>query len=86
MIFQTEFSLVSRILQSKMAIDKSYSDENYFFKLQKIPLKFVGFWPGDERTKISGVALALFNSMLILLTVGFEFNFVYIHSDNLGSV
>jgi hypothetical protein len=63
-----------------------YFGQNYFFKLQKIALKFIGFWPGDEQTSKRQKALTIFNAFFILAAVGFEFYFAYVNLDNLGFV
>lgn len=63
-----------------------YSDPKYYFKLQKVPSKFIGFWPGDENLTIFKLSLTIFHAVFILVAVAFEFNFAYINADNLGFV
>ena len=65
--------------------DERYMDEKYFFRIQRIFLRFIGFWPSTNYMKNYQIRLAIFNSMIVLVYGVFQLNYC-IKSDSLVDI
>lgn len=66
-----------------MEKDLKYSSKKYFFLLQRYAMNVVGYWPHQEKVKVSKIVLALSNAIFLIYICAVEFNYAYIHSDKL---
>lgn len=69
----------------EMLKDERYMNEEYFFRIQRIFLRFIGFWPSTEYMKKYQIRLAIFNSMIVLIYGIFQLNYC-IKSDSLVDI
>lgn len=60
-----------------------FSDPKYFFRIQKIGWKFIGFWPGRDKVSSLKLALAIANGLEVLIYCAFQLNFCYENQENL---
>lgn len=65
--------------------DERYMYEEYFFRIQRIFLRFIGFWPSTKYMKKYQIRLAIFNSMIVLIYGIFQLNYC-IKSDSLVDI
>lgn len=63
-----------------------YLDKLNFFKVQRLFLRFVGFWPGDDKNSKFGLFRAILHATFLYIVVGFEINFAFVFSDKLALV
>jgi hypothetical protein len=60
-----------------------FTNKEFFFRVQKIGWKFIGFWPGsDDITKIQ-LIVAVLNAIEVLFYCIFQFYFCYVNRSNL---
>lgn len=72
-----------KILQNNK--NENSLDEKSFFRVQKIALKFIGFWAVDYASvKIWKIYLAILNAFVVIAAVIFELAFVYENRENLS--
>ncbi|CAO1405802.1 unnamed protein product [Diamesa serratosioi] len=62
--------------------DERYMDEKYFFRVQRIFLRCIGFWPSTNYMKNYQIGFAIVNVMVVLVYGVFQLNYC-IKSDSL---
>lgn len=78
------YSCTEPILRMTGIFDSQRFVENrYFFRVQKWGWKIVGFWPGIEKVSSLRIALAVANSIEILVYSVFQLLYCYHSADNL---
>lgn len=60
-----------------------FCDRKYFFAVQKLGWKLIGFWPGDDHITTFQLSLAVLNSLEVLIYGYFQLVFCYANLDNL---
>lgn len=60
-----------------------FNDQRFFFRVQKWGWRIVGFWPGNDNVSKFQIALAVANSIEILIYSVFQLMFCYANRDNL---
>lgn len=60
-----------------------FYDKKYFFRVQKWGWKIIGFWPNSDNVSKLRIALAVANSVEILIYSVFQLMYCYSNLDNL---
>ncbi len=60
-----------------------FQEQKYFFRVQKVGWRIVGFWPGNDNISKPRVILAIANSIEILVYSVFQLLYCYDNTDNL---
>lgn len=60
-----------------------FSERKYFFRIQKIGWRFIGFWPGSDNVSTFQLALAILNGLEVLIYCACQFSFCYENRGNL---
>jgi hypothetical protein len=60
-----------------------FGEEKYFFIVQRVIFKLIGFWPEGEEFLAWQMSLAIFNALEILFFASFQVNFCIKNFDNL---
>lgn len=63
--------------------NERFEDEKYFFRVQQVGWKIVGFWPGMDNVPTRRIALAIANSIHILVYGCFQMLYCYERLDDL---
>lgn len=63
-----------------------FQEKKYFFRVQKWGWRIVGFWPGMKNISALRIALAVANSIEILVYSVFQLLYCYHSADNLVSL
>lgn len=61
--------------------DSKYNEEKYFFRIQKLGWRFLGFWPASEIISLPQIIFAVFNALEILFNAVFQLNYSYVFRD-----
>ena len=62
---------------------EKFSAKKYFFPIQQLGWKFIGFWPGSDAVTKLQLAVAFLNVFEILVYCIFQFNFCYVNRTDL---
>lgn len=60
----------------KLSVEK-FSEKKFFFPIQKLGWRFIGFWPGSASIANWQIALAFYNVFLVLIYAVFQLMFCY---------
>lgn len=60
-----------------------FSDKKYFFRVQKLGWRLIGFWPGSSSIPTIQLVLAVLNGLEVLLYSIFQLTFCYQHRNEL---
>lgn len=60
-----------------------FSDKKFFFPIQKLGWRFIGFWLGSDNITRLQILVAVLNSFEVLIYCVFQFNFCYVNRDKL---
>lgn len=62
---------------------EQFSEKKFFFRVQKVGWKIVGFWPGSDNVSTFQTVLAVANCIEILIYSVFQLMYCYTNLDNL---
>lgn len=60
-----------------------FSDRKYFFRIQKLGWRLIGFWPGSNSISTLQLVLAILNGLEVLIYGVFQLTFCYVNRNNL---
>lgn len=60
-----------------------FTDRKYFFRVQKIGWRLIGFWPGSDNISTLQILIAILNSLEVLIYAVFQLTFCYANRANL---
>lgn len=66
----------------KLSVEK-FSEKKFFFPIQKIGWRFIGFWPGSDSIASWQIALAVCNALLVLIYAVFQLMFCFANNGDL---
>lgn len=82
--FQSLTETVEISISEKMFFNlENFSARKYFFSIQKLGWKFIGFWPGSDNITKFQLALVFFNVFEVLIYCIFQLNFCYVKRERL---
>lgn len=64
-------------------MNPKFATKKFFFRVQMLGWKFIGFWPGNEETPTVLIIFAIFNSFEIFFNAIFQLNYCYLNRYNL---
>lgn len=60
-----------------------FSNKKYFFRVQKLGWRLIGFWPGSANVTSFQLVLAVLNGLEVLIYGVFQLTFCYVHRNEL---
>lgn len=67
---------------SFLSVEK-FSDKKFFFPIQRLGWRIIGFWPGSDNITKLQIFIAVFNALEILVYSFFQFNFCFLNRGKL---
>lgn len=62
---------------------RKFADKKFFFRVQKLGWRIVGFWPGSDVIHKYQIVFAIFNCIQILIYGVFQINYCIANRDKL---
>lgn len=66
-----------------MLTTERFIERKYFFRVQKIGWKLIGFWPGSDNVSTFQIIISVLNSLEVLIYAVFQLSFCYVNRANL---